>query len=731
MSSLISDHVVINAFAWTTSATFGGHYVYDLILEWGGYGDHDGHFNSPSNIAVDSLGNVYVADTLNSRIQKFNSTGAFITKWGSHGSGDGQFGGSTGVWGPAGIAVDKDGYVYVVDPGGNRIQKFDSNGVFITKWVVQAWWQNALAFPDKVAVDSSGYVYVLDDLDHVQKFTSNGTFVTKWGHTGAEDGEFSGTQDITVDPVSGYVYVADGPTMPLQGGVARIQKFTLSGEFVAKWLLPDYRITGIHSIAIGPTGNVYASDNTCDRSQFPSFWDVVEEFTPDGTFIAKIDIAKLADRESAPVVTTSDIAVDSDSNLYVLESTISSLKGPVLKFGLVLRHPPNAPTSPAWGCNVIGCSNGATPFFSWKFSDPDPGDAMAAWEIQISTGPDGTGAVVWDSGKQYRDNSSVFYNGNPAFFYSGSYQLSQGVTYHWRVKTWDNYDLEGSYCADQTFMLGSATTTLISTSTSTSTLSTSTSTGTTSAITTTQTLMSTIRGTVYWYDSYGNLHPLPWAQIVAVSQEDTTIVTSSFTDGTYVTYVNPGTYNVTASSDPAFKSQSKVITALPSAVTVVDFQLQPTGCPLGGTCTATTTLTQGTTTLTQGTTTLSTTPTQTTAGLQMQVLSNSTVSGLAFDSTRGLLNFTVSGPQGTYGFFDATVAKTLLSGQPVVLIDGVQRSATVSGDTNFWYIHVTYPHSQHQVTIGGSNTVPEFPSVALLAIVLLLVLIAFRRKPGQ
>jgi len=162
---------------------------------------------------------------------------------------------------------------------------------------------------------------------------------------------------------------------------------------------------------------------------------------------------------------------------------------------------------------------------------------------------------------------------------------------------------------------GTTTTSGSSTSASTSTLSTSTSTGTTSPTTTTiqtqtsttsaatstvstaTTTMSVIRGTVYWYDSYGNLHPLLWVQIGAVSQEGTTIVTSSFTDGTYVMYVNPGTYNVSASSDPGFIPQTHEVTVTLGGVATVDFQLQPSGCPVGGTCTATTTLTQGTTTL--------------------------------------------------------------------------------------------------------------------------------------
>jgi hypothetical protein len=164
------------------------------------------------------------------------------------------------------------------------------------------------------------------------------------------------------------------------------------------------------------------------------------------------------------------------------------------------------------------------------------------------------------------------------------------------------------------------------------------------------------------------------------------------------------------------------------------------GTPLYGRGTfqvAPTTILPVTSTVTQTSTVLSTTTvsmvvtsvtTATVDGLQMQVVSNSSVSGLVFDSTRGLLNFTVSGPTGTYGFFNATIAKSLLSGQPVVFIDGVQSLASVTQDANFWYVHVTYPHTQHHVTIGGSNTVPEFPSTPLLVILALLSIVILRRR---
>ena len=51
----------------------------------------DGQFSFPNGVAVDSSGNLYVVDFDNNRIRKFNSNGTFITKWGSYGTGDGQF----------------------------------------------------------------------------------------------------------------------------------------------------------------------------------------------------------------------------------------------------------------------------------------------------------------------------------------------------------------------------------------------------------------------------------------------------------------------------------------------------------------------------------------------------------------------------------------------------------------------------------------------------------------
>jgi hypothetical protein len=59
--------------------------------QWGGYGGGDGQFDKPIGIAIDYLGNVFVTDTGNSRVQKLDLRGNYITSWGAYGTGNGQF----------------------------------------------------------------------------------------------------------------------------------------------------------------------------------------------------------------------------------------------------------------------------------------------------------------------------------------------------------------------------------------------------------------------------------------------------------------------------------------------------------------------------------------------------------------------------------------------------------------------------------------------------------------
>ena len=125
-------------------------------LTWGEGGNAEGQFDTPAGIAVDAAGNVYVADSYNNRIQKFDSSGKFLLAWGSYGEEESQFDE------PRGIAVDAAGNVYVADAYNNRIQKFNSSGNFLLAWGSYGEENGQFDTPAGIAVDAAGNVYAAD-----------------------------------------------------------------------------------------------------------------------------------------------------------------------------------------------------------------------------------------------------------------------------------------------------------------------------------------------------------------------------------------------------------------------------------------------------------------------------------------------------------------------------------------------------------------------------------------
>jgi DNA-binding beta-propeller fold protein YncE len=101
--------------------------TYSYVFKWGSMGSGDGQFMAPHDIDFDSLGNVYVSDRLNNNIQKFTHDGKYILQWGKEGSNKGEF------KVPYSISIDKSDNVYVVDRQNNRTQKFTSNGSFLSQ----------------------------------------------------------------------------------------------------------------------------------------------------------------------------------------------------------------------------------------------------------------------------------------------------------------------------------------------------------------------------------------------------------------------------------------------------------------------------------------------------------------------------------------------------------------------------------------------------------------------
>jgi len=271
---------------------------YVFVTKWGTEGSGDGQFAFPKGITVDPESDIYVADNLNHRVQKFVSDGTFITAWGSLGSEDGLFNS------PTDIAADTEGNVYVIDNGNHRIQKFSSDGTFIIKWGSEGTGDDQFRNPEGIAVDGDGNVYVVDSVNNrVQKFTSNGSFITKWGSFGSGDGQFDSPVGIAAD-TNGNVYVSECRNN-------RIQKFNAVGDFIQKWGSlgsNDGQFDCPVDVTTDADGNVYVVDYGNDR---------IEKFTANGAFTTTLGSRGTGDGQfDRP----EGIAVDSEGNIYIVDS---------------------------------------------------------------------------------------------------------------------------------------------------------------------------------------------------------------------------------------------------------------------------------------------------------------------------------------------------------------------------------------------------------------------------
>ncbi|HTQ48477.1 MAG TPA: hypothetical protein VMI75_37230 [Polyangiaceae bacterium] len=198
------------------------------LSQWGGPGSGPGQFNDPWGVALDPTGNfVYVTDHGNHRVEKFKSDGTFVTQWGSFGSGGGLFAG------PEAVAVDATGDVYVTDHDNSLIQKFDSNGAFITQWG---------AVTRCVAADDS-HVYCGDAYAGVLRvYDPNGTFLVDYPLAAPGDNQWAGAYGVALKKGSGLIYVGDyGNTKVkvLKLGMGLIDNFTIAENSDFEWLACD------------------------------------------------------------------------------------------------------------------------------------------------------------------------------------------------------------------------------------------------------------------------------------------------------------------------------------------------------------------------------------------------------------------------------------------------------------------------------------------------------------
>ncbi len=363
---------------WPTGAASDGTYIYVAdfnnnrvqVFDWytfglegtiGTAGSGDGEFDSPSDVAVDSYGNLYVADQGNMRVQEFDSAGNHVQNFGTTGvpydtnayhynepfgvavDGTGNIAivedeqrghrlikldgsgaelftrGEPGIGGsdsshfedPNAVAFDSSGRIYVADSGNNRVQIFSSGGTY--QATLGTGWgtgNSQFKYPDGIAIGPNGYIYVSDRDNHrVQIYNASRTYVATIGQTGVagtDNAHLDWPEGVHVDG-SGAIYVADA-------GNQRVQKFNSSRA----WAMTlgttgqdgsDFDHFNVPSdVAVDAAGRIFVADRYNTR---------VQVFSADGAYLTTIGNAWGGNTGHLRAPT--GVEVDSVGNVYVAD----------------------------------------------------------------------------------------------------------------------------------------------------------------------------------------------------------------------------------------------------------------------------------------------------------------------------------------------------------------------------------------------------------------------------
>lgn len=236
-------------------------------LDFGGTGNSDGRFINPSGICADYMGNIFVVDSGNDRVQKFSPDGGYLDQFGEFSWEDpsevavdtGEI--DAGAFNEPLDAVTGTNFIFVLDAGNHRISKFDRHFLFVRNFGGLGRGDGQFDKPAAIDRDESQNLYVLDaETDSIQKLDIDGNFMMRIGRFGWSEGFLNNPTDLACAP-RGEIWVADT-------GNSRLVLFDEFGNFVRSAGSGEAggpRLNSPCSVALDAEGFVYAGDRSDGR----------------------------------------------------------------------------------------------------------------------------------------------------------------------------------------------------------------------------------------------------------------------------------------------------------------------------------------------------------------------------------------------------------------------------------------------------------------------------------
>jgi sugar lactone lactonase YvrE len=305
----------------------------------------------PSGMTVDSAGNLFIADQYNNRIRKVDTDGIITTVAGNgtrNFSGDGSAATNASLFAPSGVAVDSSGNLFIADFGNNRIREVGANGIITTVAGSGPYGGTApvfsgdggpatnatLAVPNGVALDSSGNLFIADTGNgRIRKVSTNGIITTVAGNGSvlgyfgdggpATNASLPNLASVAVD-ASGNLFIADTYNQRIRKVNANGIITTFAGGGIGDGAAAiNASLNYPHGVAVDASGNLFITDDLNNRIREVNANGIITTIAGDGTAAFSGDGSAAT---NATLDDPFDVALDASGNLFVADSGNSRLR---------------------------------------------------------------------------------------------------------------------------------------------------------------------------------------------------------------------------------------------------------------------------------------------------------------------------------------------------------------------------------------------------------------------